>query len=111
MKNLFLALAFLFIGSVGFANDFMVSSEKEVRYGQNESFELEAVKIKEFNSSISFETLRFIAPFLCVAYETRTVTLGGATYTETFTYIGWAVSVADCNIQIAIAKAQMIQGL
>ena len=91
MKNLFLAIAFLLIGSVGFAtnNNIEVENLSDEHFFQNKS------EISQFEWFYH----------LCFYYETLTIQDEyGTTLTVTFSYLGVSVGEEDCNLQIQIAK-------
>lgn len=97
MKNLFFALAFLFVGSVGFAGS---SIDKNIEI---DDYTLRAFLSDDHNIVDYFSEQKQ----LCTYYEQRTYTINGTTYIETFSYIGWAFDDADCGFQVMMAQLEM----
>jgi len=90
MKNLFLALAFIFIGSIGFAN--------EINIEKNEPIEYE--KVHSLTKTVNnIYLLKLELGVLCVVHQQVPVaTYGMVTHYETIFYVQWASSDDHCDL-------------
>ena len=88
MKNLFLALAFLFVGSIGYAN-----SEINIK-NYNENYDVELDTYSE-----TFLVFNLKGAVLCWVTATKSFTTDyGVTHTQTISYLQWALDESHCSL-------------
>jgi len=109
MKNLFLALAFIFIGSIGFANDHQIVCLDD---NKNIDFDISNNKTPVFLASDTelITSLKYQLYQLCIVYTEVIIEneTGGTSASATFFFIGVSVNDAHCELMADAAQEGLL---